>query len=66
MKPSRLFITGGKKILSNEGTTQCDPIAMVIYVLGLMPLLTSIVSRNTGNVIQVAFADDCRQNMQIN
>ena len=58
MKPSRLFITGGKEISSNEGTTQRDPIAMGMYALGLMPLLTSIISNNTGNLIQVAFADD--------
>ena len=35
---------------------------MGIYALGLMPLLTSlltsIISSNTGNLIQVAFADD--------
>ena len=62
MKPSRLFSTGGKEISSNEGTIQGGPIAMGIYALGLMPLLTSlltsIISSNTGNLIQVAFADD--------
>ena len=58
MKHSRLFITGGKEISSNERTTQGDPIAMGIYALGLMPLLSSIISNNTGNLIDVAFADD--------
>ena len=57
MKPSRLFITGGKEISSNEGTTQGDPIAMRLYALGLMPMLSSIISNNTGNLIHVAFAD---------
>ena len=53
MKPSRLLITGRK-----EGTTQGEPIAMRIYALDLMPLLTSIISKNTGNLIHTAFADD--------
>ena len=58
MKPSRLFISGGKEISSNEETTQGDPIAIRMYRLGLMPLLTSIISNNTGNLIHVAFPDD--------
>ena len=69
MKPSRLFIKGGKEILSNEGAIQGDPMAMGMYVLGLMLLLTSIISNNTGNLIHVAFADDLTgvgKNTQIN
>ena len=58
MKPSRLFITGGKEILSNEGNTQGDSMAMEMGALGLMPLLSSIISNNTGNLIHIAFADD--------
>ena len=58
MKPSRLFIAGGKEISSNEGTTQGDSIAMEMRVLRLMLLLSSIISSNTGYPIHVAFADD--------
>ena len=57
-KPARLFITGGKEIQSTEGTTQGDPIAMGMYALGLMPLLTSITTPETNNLVQIAFADD--------
>ena len=31
---------------------------MGMYALGLMPLLTSIVTSETKNLVQVAFADD--------
>ena len=58
MKPSRLFITGGKEISLNDGTTHGDPIATAMYALGLMLLISSIISNNTGNLIHVAFADD--------
>ena len=58
MKPSRLFITGGREISSNEGNTQGDSIVMGMYAVGLMPLLTSVISNNTGNLIHVVFVDD--------
>ena len=58
MKPSRLFIAGGKQVSSNEGTTQRDPIAMGMCGLGLMPRLTSIISNITRKLIHVAFAVD--------
>ena len=31
---------------------------MGMYALGLMPLLTSVISNNTGNLIHVTFTDD--------
>ena len=57
MKPFRLFITGGKEISSNDGTTQGDPIAMGMYAQGVMSLLSLIISNNTGNLIQHTESD---------
>ena len=37
--PARLFVLGDKELLSHEGTTQGDPIAMAIYGIALTPLL---------------------------
>ena len=55
--PARLFVTGGKELSSEEGTTQGDPIAMGMYALGLMTLLTSLYDPSS-HLIQIAFADD--------
>ena len=64
-KPTQLFVasTSGNRgmnvetILSSEGTTQGDPVAMAMYAIGLIHLQKTIQYENT-NVRQVAYADD--------
>ena len=54
--PARLFITGGKEILSAEGTTQDDPLSMGVYALSIQPLITAL--QQTSSTKQCWFADD--------
>ena len=50
---AKLFV-GGETILSQEGTTQGDPLAMAMYALALVPMITRL-----SNVVkQVWYADD--------
>ena len=56
-QPSRLILFGSKEILSEEGTTQGDNLAMSFYALGLTPLLDNLASL-VSNVMQVWLADD--------
>ena len=51
--PTRLFIAGGEEILSREGTTQGDNLAMPFYALG-----TSILIYSNNNAKQIWLADD--------
>ena len=55
-KLARLFITGGKEIVSAEGTTQGDPLAMALYALSVQPLITSLQAASSTK--QCWFADD--------
>ena len=59
--PSRLFVTGGAELVSQEGTTQGDPLAMPFYALSLMPLLREL----HGTVHQLWYADDAQATGQL-
>ena len=59
IRSARLFVMGGKEMTSSEGTTQGDPIAMSMYAMGLMPLLTTVAFNfHPQELHQIAFADD--------
>ena len=55
--PSRLFITGGEEIASQEGTTQGDPLAMPFYAISVTPILLRLRAEMS-EICQVSFADD--------
>ena len=51
--PTELYVDG-EVLLSQEGTTQGDPLAMSMYALATIPL----IKRVSGNITQVWYADD--------
>ena len=55
--PSRLFTCGGVEILSHEGTTQGDPLAMPWYAINTSILIPSLRAR-IPEVKQVWLVDD--------
>ena len=54
-RETRLFRSGGEEIRSAEGTTQGDPTAMPVYVLGSLLVLNITTPDNTK---YAAHADD--------
>ena len=51
--PTELFV-GGTSILSQEGTTQSDPLSMPIYAMAMIPLIKKLPR----SVIQSWYTDD--------
>ena len=54
-RPSRLFVSGSE-ILSQEGTTQGDNLAMHLFAMGTLPILQFL--ERTNSALQVWLADD--------
>ena len=54
--PARLIVIGGEELLSSEGTTQGDPLAMSLYAISLQPLITLLGIRSSAK--QCWYADD--------
>ena len=57
-----MYVIGGEIIQSVEGTTQGDPLAMAMYAIGTVPLISSLA----GICKQVWFADDATEVGTIN
>ena len=55
--PASLYVAGGQKILSMEGTTQGDPLAMAWYSLSTVVLIDALREK-IPDVKQVWLADD--------
>ena len=55
--PNRMFISVRGEVLSSEGTTQGDPLGMVMYALAVIPLINKLQELHV-STSQVWFADD--------
>ena len=58
---SLLYFVGGTEMSSAEGTTQGDPIAMLIYAIAVIPLIIHAVQKlhgDTTNTKAAGYADD--------
>ena len=56
-RPAKLFVSGGLVLMSDEGVTQGDPLAMVMYGLALLPLIRELKVLD-GEWVQSWYADD--------
>ena len=46
--PTRLFVAGGVELASCEGTIQGDPLPMILYAIGIMPLIDLVRPNKCG------------------
>ena len=55
-QPARLFITGGKELISAKAAKQGDPLSIILYAISLQPLITQLHVSSAAK--QCWFADD--------
>ena len=62
-RPARLFV-GGETLLSEEGTTQGDPLAMSMYAVATLPLIKEL--GQCAKTKQIWLADDASDAGELN